>query len=173
MTNELAEGNICLGVICFRRVREMRSKWISCVVLSLAAAAFAKDPKPYQTGKLVQMDSVQCATAEKGAPSVSGEMLASDSVSKQTQQLLCQEYVLQTDRVIYRIRPRNEKRPVLLSLGAQAQFRLQKDKLLLRAQDLDSGRLDNKEREYIVISMAPRSDSSSADASPTRLNHLQ
>jgi hypothetical protein len=133
----------------------MRSKWIPCVVLSLAAAAFAKDPKPYQTGKLVQMDSVQCGTAEKGAQSP------------------CQEYALQTDRVIYRIRPRHEKHSVLLTVGAQAQFRLQEDKLLLRAEDPDSGHLDSKEREYIVVSMAPRSDSSSADATPTRLNHLQ
>lgn len=136
-------------------VREMRSKWIPCIVLSLAVAAFGKDPKPYQTGKLVQMDSVQCGTAEKVAQSP------------------CQEYVLQTERVIYRIRSRREKHSVLLSVGAQAQFRLQEDKLLLRAENLDSGHLDSKEREYIVVSMAPRSDSSTADATPTRLNHLQ
>jgi hypothetical protein len=133
----------------------MRSKWIPCVVLSLAAAAFAKNPKPYQTGKLVQMDSVQCGATEKAAQSP------------------CQEYVLQTDRVIYRIRPRNEKHSMLLSVGAQAQFRLQEDKMQLRAENLDNGQLDSKEREYIVVSMAPRSDSSSADAIPTRLNHLQ
>jgi len=150
----------------------MRSKWMLCVVLSLAAAAFARDLKPYQTGKLVQMDSVQCATTEKGAPSVAGEMPGA-SARKQAQPLPCQEYVLQTDRVIYRIRPRNEKHAALLPVGSQAQFRLQKDKLLLRAEDLDNGHLDSKERKYIVVSMAPRSDSSSADATPVRLNHLQ
>jgi len=32
--------------------------------------------------------------------------------------------------------------------------------------------LDNKERDYIVVSMAPRSEST-ADARPVRLNHLQ
>ena len=152
-------------------VREMRSKWILAVVLSLAAAAFAKDPKPYQTGKLMQMDSVQCGTPEKSAPSLAGELSA--DTGKQTQPLPCQEYVLQTDRVIYRIRPRHEKRPVLLPVGEQAQFRLQKEKLLLRVADPDNGHLDGKERQYIVVSMAPRSDSSSADATPTRLNHLQ
>jgi len=81
---------------------------------------------------------------------------------------LCQEYVLQADRVIYRIRPRDEKHPVLLPVGEQAQFRLQKDKMLLRVEDLDG-----KEREYIVVSMTPRSDSSTADAIPFRPNHLQ
>jgi len=146
----------------------MRSNWMLCVVLGLASAAYAKDPKPYQTGKLLQMDSVQCGTAEKDSTSVAGEMLGTDSGSKKTHDLLCQEYVLQTERVTYRIRPRDEKHPVLLPVGEQAQFRLQKDKMLLRVEDLDS-----KEREYIVVSMTPRSDSTSADATPVRLNHLQ
>jgi hypothetical protein len=139
-----------------------------CIVLGLACAADAKDPKLYQTGKLLQMDSVQCGMAEKDAKSFAGEMLGTDSGSKKTQELLCQEYVVQAERVIYRIRPRDEKHPVLLPVGEQAQFRLQKDKMLLRVEDLDG-----KEREYIVVSMTPRSDSSTADAAPTRPNHLQ
>jgi hypothetical protein len=146
----------------------MRSKGILCIVLGLASAAYAKDPKPYQTGKLLQMDSVQCGTAEKSSTSVAGDMLGTDSGSKKTHDLLCQEYVLQSERVIYRIRPRDEKHPVLLPVGDQAQFRLQKDKMLLRVEDLDS-----KEREYVVVSMTPRSDSTSADATPVQLNHLQ
>ena len=139
-----------------------------CVILGLASAAYAKEPKPYQTGKLLQMDSVPCGTAEKDAKSFAGEMLGTDSGSKKTQEVLCQEYVLQAARVIYRIRPRDEKHPVLLPVGEQAQFRLQKDKMLLRVEDLDG-----KEREYIVVSMTPRSDSSTAEAMPARLNHLQ
>ena len=146
----------------------MRSKWMMCVILGLASAACAKEPKPYQTGKLLQMDSVPCGTAEKDAKSFAGEMLGTDSGSKKTQEVLCQEYVLQAARVIYRIRPRDEKHPVLLPVGEQAQFRLQKDKMMLRVEDLDG-----KEREYIVVSMTPRADSSTADAAPSRLNHLQ
>ena len=146
----------------------MRSKLVFWLLFTLASAAFAKEPKPYQTGKLLQMDSVQCGTAEKDATSLAGEMLGTDSGSKKTHELLCQEYVLQSDHVIYRIRPRDEKHPVLLPVGEQAQFRLQKDKMLLRVEDLD-----NKEREYIVVSMTPRSESSTADASTSRINHLQ
>ena len=138
------------------------------VILGLASAAYAKEPKPYQTGKLLQMDSVPCGTAEKDAKSFAGEMLGTDSGSKKTQEVLCQEYVLQAARVIYRIRPRDEKHPVLLPVGEQAQFRLQKDKMVLRVEYLDG-----KEREYIVVSMTPRADSSTADAAPSRLNHLQ
>jgi hypothetical protein len=114
------------------------------------------------------MDSVPCGTAEKQANSLAGEVLGTDSSTKKTQEVLCQEYVLQAERTIYRIRPRDTKHPVLLPVGDQAQFRLEKDKMLLRVEDLD-----NKERQYDVVSMTPRSDSSTADASPVHLNHLQ
>lgn len=114
------------------------------------------------------MDSVQCGMSEKDGKNFAGEMLGTDSGSKKTKELLCQEYLLQSERIIYRIRPRDEKHPVLLPVGEQAQFRLQKDKMLLRVEDLDS-----KEREYIVVSMTPRSDSSTAEATPAHVNHLQ
>ena len=140
----------------------MRSKLMLCVALFLATAAFAKDPKPYLTGELVQMESVPCVPAEQASTGVA------DSASKRTQELQCQEYVLQSERVNYRIRPRDEKHAVLLPMSERAQFRLQKDRMLLRVEDLDS-----KERAYTVVSMTPRSDSTAADATPTRLNHLQ
>lgn len=146
----------------------MRSKLTLCVILGLAAVAYAKEPKPYQSGKLIQMDSVPCGTAEKDGKSFAGEMLGTDSGSKKTQEVLCQEYVLQTERVIFRIRPRDEKHPALLPVGDQAQFRLEKDKMLLRVEDLD-----NKERVYTVVSMTPRTDGTSADASAAHANHLQ
>jgi len=133
----------------------------------LATAAYAKEPKAYQSGKLLQMDSVKCGVDEKDAKSFAGEIIGTDSDHRKTEELLCQEYVLQTDKVVYRIRPRDEKHPVLLPVGELAQFRLEKDKLLLRLEDLDS-----KEREYIVVSMTPRGEST-ADANAVRVNHLQ
>jgi hypothetical protein len=146
----------------------MRSKLALCLVLSLATIAFAKEPKQYQRGKLLQMDSAPCGMAEKDATNFAAEMLGTDSGSKKTQEVLCQEYVLQAERVIYRIRPRDAKHPVLLPVGDEAQFRLEKDKMLLRVEDLD-----HKEREYVVVSMTPLSDGSTADAAPAHLNHLQ
>jgi hypothetical protein len=145
----------------------MRYKALVVALTLMAAAAYAKEPRAYQSGKLLQMDSVQCGVDEKDAKSFTGEMIGTDSGHKKTQELLCQEYLLQTDKMIYRIRPKDAKHPVLLPVGERAQFRLDKDKMLLRVEDLDS-----KEREYIVVSMTPRSEST-ADASPARLNHLQ
>ena len=116
--------------------------------LLLVAAAQAKEPKRYQTGELLQMDSVQCGYDEKGAKSFAGEVLGTDDQHKKTKELLCQEYVLKTDKVMYRIRPRDEKHPVLLPVGERAEFRIKKDKLLLAVPELDG-----KEREYSVTSM--------------------
>ena len=131
----------------------MRYKSAVLAVILLAATAYAKDLKAYQDGKLLQMDSVQCGTDEKDA--------------KKTRELLCQEYLVQTDQVIYRVRPKNDKHPVLLPIGQNAQFRLEKNKMLLRVDGFDG-----KEREYVVVSIKPRGDST-ADAIPMRVNHLQ
>jgi len=137
----------------------MKSRIILGVVL-VASVAYAKDVKPRQSGKLLQMESVACGVDENSGKSFAGELIGTDSAHKKTHELLCQEYVLQTERVIYRIRPRDEKHPVLLPVGEQAQFRMQKDKMILRVEDLD-----DKDREYTVVSMTPREASSPEKAS--------
>jgi len=141
----------------------MRSHLTLFLVLGLTAAAFAKEPHHYHSGKLLQMASVPCGMAEKDAKTLTGELLGTDSSHKKTEEVLCQEYVLESDTVTYRIRPRDDKHPVLLPVGQQAQFFLSKDKMILRVEDLD-----NKDREYSVVSMMPR-ETNTADASqPTR-----
>ena len=74
----------------------MSSKLILCVLLGLSSAAFAKEPKHYESAKLLQMDSVACGKTEKDAKSLAGEMLGTDAGSKKTQELLCQEYLLES-----------------------------------------------------------------------------
>jgi hypothetical protein len=139
----------------------MRSRIFTAAIL-FAALAQAKEPKHRQTGTLLQMDSAECGVDENSGKSVVGELVGTDSAHKKTHALLCQEYLLQSDTVIYRIRPRDEKHPVLLLVGERAQFRIQKDKMLLQVEDVDE-----KEREYSVVSMTPRQDGKSSDsASP-------
>jgi hypothetical protein len=94
--------------------------------------------------------SVPCGYDENSGKSVLGEVIGTDNAHKKTREMLCQEYVLRSDRVIYRIRPRDEKHPVLLPVGEDAEFRLQKDKLYLKVKEVDE-----KEREYSVVSMTP------------------
>jgi hypothetical protein len=147
----------------------MPSKLALCAALALATAALAKDPTAYQTGKLLEMDSVPCGTEPvNSAQSLAAPMLGTASDSRKTQELLCPQYVLETERLIYRIRPRDQKHPPLLPVGEQAQFRLNKDRMLLGVEGLEG-----KQREYIVLSMTPRPDSSTADRSTSHPNHLQ
>ena len=121
--------------------------------LAFAGVCAAKE-HDYQKGTLLRMDSTSCGMQEKGSKSVAGELLGTDAQSKKTQEVLCQEYVLQADRVVYRIRPKDDKHPLLLPIGEKAQFRIHKDKLILRVAEGN----DDKEREYIVVSMTPRQD---------------
>jgi hypothetical protein len=104
------------------------------------------------------MDSAECGVDENSGKSVVGELVGTDSAHKKSKALLCQEYLLQSDTIIYRIRPRDDKHPVLLPVGEKAQFRIQKDKMLLRVEDVD-----DKEREYNVVSMTPRGDNNVAE----------
>ena len=95
------------------------------VCLLFAGVCSAKE-HDYQKGTLLRMDSSSCGTQEKGSKTVAGEIFGTDGQHKQTQEMLCQEYVLQSDHVIYRIRPKDEKHPVLLPIGETAQFRINK-----------------------------------------------
>ncbi|MGA8438448.1 MAG: hypothetical protein WB762_33690 [Candidatus Sulfotelmatobacter sp.] len=133
----------------------MHRKSLILASILLAATAYAKEPKTYQDGKLLQMDSVQCGTDTK------------DAKKGKTHELLCQEYVVQTDQVLYRIRPKDDKHSTLLAIGQNTQFHFEKNKMLLRVEGADG-----KEREYVIMSIKPRGEST-ADASPAHLNHLQ
>lgn len=139
----------------------MKRSLIFASLLLAAAATPAKDKPAYERGTLLQMDSTSCGFAEKGSKTLAGEILGTDSQHKKTEQVLCQEYLLQTDRIIYRIRPKDDKHPALLPIGETAQFRIHKDKLLLRVVESD-----DKEREYLVVSMTPRSDAGTAQDRP-------
>jgi hypothetical protein len=128
----------------------MRLKYALAILL-VAAVAMAKEPRHYQSGKLLKMESVMCGTDEKNGKSLAGEMIGTDSSHKKMHELLCQEYLLQTDKLTYTIRPKDDKHPALLPVGEKAQFRIDNDKMRLRVEDMD-----DKEREYVVVSMVPR-----------------
>lgn len=122
-------------------------------IMLFASVMQGKDIKTHEGGTLLQMESVQCGFDENSGKSITGELLGTDSAHKKTHALLCQEYVVQSEKITYRIRPRDEKHPALLPVGERAQFRMDKDKMKLRVEDMD-----DKEREYQVVSMKPRSD---------------
>ena len=143
----------------------MRFKAVIAIAL-LTALAQAKEPRHYQSGTLLQMDSVECGLDENSGKSIAGEIFGTDGAHKKTHQMLCPEYLVQTERMLYRIRPKDEKHPVLLPVGQSAQFHLNKDKMVLRVEDGD-----DKERDYIVVSMTPRENSKPVEASASKPGH--
>lgn len=128
----------------------MRLTALIGAVLIFLSAASADDFKTYQTGKLLQTDFATC-TAQGKSPEAS-----------------CVQYVLESDSVVFHIRPRNAKHNMILPAGERAQFRINKGVILLHMDGVD-----NKERPYVVVSISPRIESSTAEAGPRRLNHLQ
>ena len=86
-------------------------KRIALFALFCASFATLATINPQQSGTLLQMDSVQCGTDQNSAKSLSGELIGTDSAHQKMRTLLCQEYLLQTDRITYRIRPKDNKHP--------------------------------------------------------------
>ena len=121
-------------------------------VVLLIGTAVAGQVRNYMTGELQEMTSVECGYDEKSGKGFTGALLGTDSGSRKMREALCQEYTLVTDKVVYRIRPKKDKKPDLLPVGEPVEFRIKKEKLILRVRELD-----DKEREFLVISMTPRS----------------
>jgi len=116
----------------------------------LAAAAQAKDAPSYQSGMLKEMTSVECGYEQKSAKGLVGELVGTDDSHSKTRKTFCHEYVLETNRVVYRIRPKEEKHPAILPVGEKAMFRMKKDLMVLKVPEGD-----DKEREYDVVSIVP------------------
>jgi hypothetical protein len=133
---------------------------LGALILLASTALFAKDPPSYDKGILLSMQSSKCGTAENDGKSVAGEILGTDSGHRNTQEVLCQEYILQGDHITYHIRPKDEKHPLLLPVGQAVQFRIHRDKLYLRDPEGDQ-----KEHEYTVVSMEMRQDAKDAETS--------
>ena len=143
----------------------MRRIFTLAALALVALPLHAKDKHAYEKGVLMQMESSSCGYAEKDGKTLAGEILGTDGQHKNTKQVLCQEYTLQTDRITYRIRPKDDKHPALLPIGETAEFRIHKDKLLLRVIETD-----DKEREYQVVSMTPRTDAAQNQPVTARAN---
>ena len=128
---------------------------LALATILLASLVQAQDTKRYHSGQLVQMESLECTVFEN--PSAN----ASDSV-------VCQEYVLRGDDVLFHLRAKDVKHTVLLPVGKEVAYRIEEDRFYLR---LGAG--DKKEHEYRVVAMEPRDKSESSMQTALKVNHLQ
>jgi hypothetical protein len=124
------------------------------VCLLFAGVCAAKE-HDYQEGVLVRMDVSSCGSQEPTSSTVTGVDVGGRQ--KHPPVLLCQEYILQSDHMVFRIRQKDAKHPLMLPIGEVAQFRVAKQKLMVRVPEMS-----DKEHAYIVVSFSPRQDTTSA-----------
>ena len=130
---------------------------LALAVFLLASLTQAQEPKKYHTGRVLQMESLQCTVYENA----SADANASDSA-------LCKEYVLQGNDTLFHLRAKDVKHPVVLPVGKDVDYRIEEDRFFLR---LGGG--DKKEHEYRVVSTEPREKSEPGVQTALKVNHLQ
>jgi hypothetical protein len=118
------------------------------VVVMCTAVLNAKNASRNRLGVLLRMESVPCGAVE--ASGFSKALLGAPTPAPVQEDRLCQEYVLRSEGLYYRIRSRDRKHPVLLPIGEQAQFHLHRDRMLLQVEDFDS-----KAYEFTVLAIVP------------------
>ncbi len=133
---------------------KIKASLISALIALLlnSLGAEARKKQPIEKGVLAKMEAVPCGGREKGITGIGG-VLASVGITHITSdEKLCPQYVLRTDTMEYHIRPMDKKHPAILPVGHEGLFRVDKDHVLLRVEELD-----RKVRHYQVVSMKPLS----------------
>lgn len=128
--------------------------------LMIPGAAFGKKKKHAERGMLEKMEAVPCGAKESGITGL-GSVFASAGIEHvNSDEKLCPQYLLRTDEMEYHIRPTDGKHPVILPIGKEGEFKIKKDRMMLKVPDGD-----HKTRSYQVVAMKPvETGSSSGDA---------
>lgn len=136
---------------------------VGCVALTLALMAAVplvaggKKNEP-QRAMLEKMEAVPCGAKQKGLTGL-GSFWASVGVTHvNSDEKLCPEYLLRSDEMDYRIRPSDMKHAVVLPVGHEVMFKIEKNHMLMRVPE--GG--DKKMRTYEVVSMQPANSNQSS-----------
>jgi hypothetical protein len=124
---------------------------VSLLALAVLTApgAMAKDKKkPLEKAMLENMQAVPCGAKERGLTGVGSVFGSAGITAVNSNEKLCPQYLLRSDGMEYRVRPLDLKHAVLLPIGEEGEFKIKKNRLLLRVGD-------HKMREYQVVSMQP------------------
>jgi hypothetical protein len=113
-------------------------------------AAAGKPKKVPPRGLIESMQAMPCGVKEKGLNGLGAVWGSVGVTSVQSNEKLCPQYLFRTDQLEYRIRPTDGKHPVILPIGSEAEFKIQKDKMFLKLADGDK-----KTRTYQVVAMEP------------------
>lgn len=120
----------------------MKKMLLALIVVALASGIAEAKEHVYQTGKIETMKSVPCGSQAKG---------------HRKEEILCHVYVVRSTDMQYRIRQEQKKVPVLLPVGEDVHFRIEKDQMLIRVIGPDGK--EGKEQKYLVVSQTRLADS--------------
>jgi hypothetical protein len=137
------------------------------VALVLVAAApltaGGKKKNPPERAMLEKMEAVPCGATEKGVTGL-GTVWASAGITHvNSDEKLCQQYMVFTDEMEYHIRPTDTKHPIVLPVGHEIEFKIKKDRMFVKVADGDG-----KTRTYQVVSMKPATPESDAQSSAAK-----
>jgi len=120
-------------------------------LLLLAGLASGQSAGKYHSGKLLQMESVQC-------------VVESTDSARPADPKSCQEYVLAGENVLFHLHPQKDE-TVLLPVGHTLEYRIREGHFYLR--------LNGHDRELTVVAMEPIEARQPAVHSAEKINHLQ
>ena len=123
---------------------------IAMLLLAFAMPAGAGKKKQAERGMIEKMEAVPCGAKQKGITGL-GSVFASAGIEDvNSDEKLCPQYLLRSDEMEYHIRPMDKKHPVILPVGQEGEFRIDKDRLYLKVSEGD-----RKTRPYQVVAMKP------------------
>lgn len=128
-----------------------RRLFIAAVAFLLAVPAFARDKKKHDNRVIIEkMEAVPCGAKEHGLTGLGSVWASVGITSVNSDEKLCPQYMLRSDDMEYHVRPLDHKHPVILPVGKEGEFKVNKDKLDMRIPDGD-----HKMRHYQVVGMKP------------------
>ena len=130
---------------------------LGVAIFFAASARGAK--KPSDRAMLEKMDSVPCGAKEKGLTGIGAVWASVGVTSVNSKEKLCQQYLVRTDEMEYRIQPMDNKHPPVLPIGHEIVFRIKKDQMSVKVADSRE-----KVRKYLVVAAQPTAQAQSTDA---------
>ncbi|MGH9327231.1 MAG: FAD-binding oxidoreductase [Terriglobia bacterium] len=94
----------------------------------------------YIEGNVASMHSVPCGRQAKS--------------HKRVERMLCEQYVIRTDTMAYRIRQEMPKKVNILPVGQEVYFRVKKNRMVIRGYTVNGKKIKNQ--EYVVVSERQR-----------------
>jgi hypothetical protein len=102
-----------------------------------------------ERGILEKMEAVPCGAKQTGLSGL-GALWASAGVTHiNSNEKLCPQYLLRTDKMDYEIRPFDLKHATLLPIGKEGEFKIKKNEMILTMTEGP----DQKAQSYEVVSM--------------------